>query len=473
MPIISTTGPSSVEKRAGTPHDPALPPFVRPSVIAATARAAHPLAPAGPSMTDTTHPDAGSSSQDIYLARQPIVDDDKTLVGYELLFRSAPMDVANHDDSVLATSTVIANVFGEMGLGDVIGEVDGYLNVDTDFLFSELVEALPPERIVLELLEERVLEAPTEQRCRELRKRGYRIALDGFVGNLDERDKLLPEVDMVKIDFQAIDPLLVPLIVKMVRRYDVRIVAEKVETPAQYEQARGLGIELFQGFHFARPELLSAKRAKPAKLALLRMLSLAIGDCEVKEIEEEFKRHPSLAVNLLRLVNSAAAGMRQPVTSLRHALILMGRKQLRVWLQLLLYTADRGNPSSQSPLLQLAAVRGKMMELLVSRKPAGSQGNGAELAFITGILSLMDVLLEMSHADILKEMPLPAPVASALVEREGEYAEFLTLTEGLERDDRATVARSLKRLGTVDAAQLAGMQREAFIWAHELTATAH
>lgn len=411
-------------------------------------------------------------AQDIYVARQPIVDVNKQLVGYELLFRSAPKEVADHDDSVLATSTVIANVFGEMGLGDVIGDVDGYLNVDTDFLFSDLVEGLPPDRIVLELLEQRVLDQPTEQRVRELRKRGYRFALDGFVGNLDERDKLLPEVDMVKIDFHSLDPLLMPMIVKMVRRFNVRIVAEKVETPEQYEQAKKLGIDLFQGFHFARPELLAAKRAKPDKLVLLRLLSLAMGDAEVRDIEQEFKRHPSLAVNLLRLVNSAAAGMRQPVTSLRHALIVLGRKQLRVWIQLLLYTADRGANASRSPLLQMAAVRGKLMELLVTRRAGGQVTAAAELAFITGILSLMDVLLEMSHADIIKEMPLPQPVASALIDREGEFADLLTLTEGLERDDRAVVARSLKRLGNVEPSHLAGMQREAFLWAHELTSAA-
>lgn len=411
------------------------------------------------------------ATQDIYLARQPIVDVAQSLVGYELLFRSAPIENADHDDSILATSTVVANVFGEMGLGEVVGSVDGYLNVDSEFLFSDLVESLPPDRIVLELLEQRALDQPAEERCRELRRKGYRIALDGFVGNLDERDNLLPEVDMVKIDFTAIDPLLVPMIVGMVRKHKVRIVAEKVETPEQFEQAKSLGIDLFQGFHFARPELLSAKRAKPAKLALLRMLSLAMGDAEVREIEEEFKRHPNLAVNLLRLVNSAAAGMRQPVSSLRHALVMMGRKQLRVWLQLMLYTADRGSGSVASPLLQLAAVRGKLMELMVSRRHV--QGaDAAELAFITGILSLMDVLLEMPHAEILKEMPLPAPVASALVSREGEYAELLTLTEGLERDDRAAVARSLKRIGHIEPAQIAGMQREAFLWAHELTAVA-
>ncbi len=147
----------------------------------------------------------------------------------------------------------------------------------------------------------------------------------------------------------------------------------------------------------------------------------------------------------------------------------MGRKQLRVWLQLLLYTADRGTDSMSSPLLQLAAVRGKLMEVLTARRPSPQNG-GAELAFIAGIFSLMDVLLEMTHADILKQLPLPEPVSSALVQREGEFAGLLTLIEGLERDDRAQVARSLKRLGTVDPGQFAGIQREAFLWAHELTA---
>ena len=422
-------------------------------------------------MTESSHPCAGAAAQDIFLARQPIVDLDYALVGYELLFRSAPIEEADHDDSVLATSTVIANVFGDIGLGDVIGGVDGYLNVDSEFLFSELVETLPPSRIVLELSERRALDQPTEERCRELRQRGYRIALDGFVGNLDETDRLLSEVDIVKIDFTLLEPLLVPMIVDLVRRRGARVVAEKVETPAQFEQARALGIGLFQGFHFARPELLSAKRAKPAKLALLRMLSLVMGEAEVRAIEDEFKRHPSLAVNLLRLVNSAAAGLRQPVTSLRHALVMLGRKQLRVWLQLLLYTADRGNVAMNSPLLQLAAVRGKLMELIAIRT-GGVNGGGADLAFITGILSLMDVLLEMPHAEILKEVPLPGPVAAALVERTGDYADLLALAEGLERDDRATVSRSLARLRHLDPAQLAGMQREAYRWAHELSAVA-
>ena len=410
-------------------------------------------------------------NESIYLARQPIVDTAGGLVGYELLFRSSDADVADHDDSVLATSTVIANAFGEIGIAEVLGSLDGYLNVDHDFLSSNLVDTLPPDRVVLELLEQRVLDGSTEERCRTLRERGYRIALDGFVGNLDERSSLLPAVDMVKIDFTRVDPLLVPFIVGMVRKHKVRIVAEKVETREQFEQAKALGIDLFQGFHFARPELMSAKRTKPANLALLRLLSLVMSDSEVKTIEEEFKHHPALTLNLLRLVNSAAAGNRREITSLRHALVLLGRRQLQIWLQLLLYTADRSNGAMRNPLLQLAAVRGKLMELFADALPE-APGATREQSFITGILSLMDVVLDMPHADILRELDLPAPVTGALLSRDGQIADLLILAEALERDDRPTMASAMERLPDLDPAAVAPLQARAFRWAHELTATA-
>ncbi len=167
------------------------------------------------------------SSQTIYIARQPIVDAKMDLVGFELLFRSTAENVAIVDDSVFATSTVVAHAFAEIGLAQVVGPVDGYLNVDTEFLYSDLIDALPPDRIVLELLEQRIVDEAVIERCRELRKRGYRIALDDFVGNFDELDKLLPSVDVVKIDFQRIDPLLVPMIVKMLRRFSVKLIAAR------------------------------------------------------------------------------------------------------------------------------------------------------------------------------------------------------------------------------------------------------
>ena len=409
-------------------------------------------------------------SQTIYLARQPIVDRSGELVGYELLLRSADGEGAAHEDSVLATSTVVANAFAEIGLAQVIGPYVGHLNVDTEFLYSDMIEALPADRIVLELYEKRIDEA-TLGRLAELRRLGYRIALDDFVGNFDGFDAMLPAVDMVKVDFQRIDALLVPVIVDMLRKYKVRLIAQKVETPEQFELAKSLGMDLFQGFHFARPQVMSAKRAKPAKLALLRLLALALDDAETHAIEAEFKRHPNLSVNLIRLVNSAACRRGQSITSLRHALVLLGRRQLRVWLQLLLYTADRGNKSLGSPLLQLAAARGKLMELLASRKP-GPESVLKELAFITGILSLMDVLLDMSYEEILQELNLPEAVRHALLTRAGEIGEMLALAELLERDDRGEVQQAVSRLGSIESGELVGLQLAAFQWANQVSTEA-
>lgn len=412
------------------------------------------------------------SDQTIYLARQPIVDVDKELVAFELLFRSTARNVADPTDNVVATSTVITNAFAEIGLDQVIGNVDGFLNVDTDFLYSDLIEALPSSRIVLELLETTIADERTIARVAELRKRKYRVAIDDFFGNFDDLDGLLPAVDLIKIDFQRLDALLVPVIVELLGKHKVKLLAAKVETPEQFQQARGLGITLFQGYHFARPEVLSAKRAKPAKLALLRLLALAMKEAETRDIEEEFKHHPSLSVNLLRLVNSAALGRRQVVTSLRHALVLLGRRQLRLWLQLLLYTSDRENRSLNSPLLQTAAARGKLMEQLAARD-GGTESALKDLAFMTGILSLMDAVLEMPLVEILKELNVPVPVQAALLRREGRLGTMLSLTEQIERDDGASIARSLERVGgDMEHGELMTMQVAAYRWANEIATAA-
>jgi EAL and modified HD-GYP domain-containing signal transduction protein len=412
------------------------------------------------------------TDQTIYLARQPIVDVNKELVGFELLFRATEVNAADATDNVFATSTVIANAFTEIGLDQVIGSVDGYLNVDADFLFSEMIEALPASRIVLELLETTIADEQTIARVDELRKRKYRVAIDDFIGNFDDFDALLPSVDMVKIDFEKLDELLVPMIVELLAKHKVTLLAEKVETPEQFRQAKALGIRLFQGYHFAHPEMLTAKRSKPAKLALLRLLSLAMDDAETKEIEEEFKHHPSLTVNLLRLVNSAALSRRQVVTSLRHALVLLGRRQLRVWLQLLLYTSDRANQSLNSPLLQLAATRGKLMEQLAARD-GGTQSALNDMAFMTGILSLMDVVLEMPLADILQELNVPVPVQAALLRREGALGAMLALTEQIEQADAAAISQLLTKIpGSLKSAELIPMQLAAYQWANEVAGAA-
>ncbi|MFO1282292.1 MAG: EAL domain-containing protein [Burkholderiales bacterium] len=407
----------------------------------------------------------------VYLARQPILDAKQELAGYELLFRSAVTNAVEIPDDVEATSAVIAHAFVDMGLDRVVGPLDGFLNVDVDFLHSDLIESLPPRRIVLELLERRLVDSHTAERCAELRARGFRIAVKNFIGNFDTLETLGPSIDLVKIDFLRLDPLLVPEIVRMLKPLKVTLVAEKVETAAQFDQARLLGFPLFEGYHFARPQVLTSRRAQPAYVALTRLLSLAVRDAEVKDIEAEFKHHPNLAVNLLRLVNSAALTRGQTITSLRHALVLLGRRQLRIWLQLLIYTSDRGNRALSSPLLQLAATRGKLMEILAEHMP-GVGRDGSESAFMTGILSLMDALLQSPLTEIVGPLNLPAPVRDALLKRSGPIGTLLKLAASVEQADGSEVAAVLDVLPGVDRTALLDAQLQAMQWANELAAAA-
>lgn len=402
----------------------------------------------------------------IYLARQPILDAQRELVAYEILFRSADTDSATVSDDVHATSTVIAHAFGDMGLDKVLGTLDGYLNVDAEFLDSPLLESMPPRRIVLEVLE-RLVDAHTAERCMALRKRGFRIAVDSFVGNFDTLESLGAAIDVVKVDFHRLDPLLVPEIVRQLKPLNVTLVAEKVETAEQFELAKSLGFKYFQGFHFARPQVLTAKRAQPAQLALMRILTLTTQDAELTAIESEFKRHPTLSINLLRLVNSAALTRGQAITSLRHALMLLGRRQLTVWLQLLLYTADRGNRSLSSPLLQLAAVRGKVMEL-AAHEMQGADREASDLAFMAGILSPMDALLQMPLEEIVSSLNLPDPVRDALLHRSGPLGSLLRLAIALERPDGSAVRKMLDALPTIDRTKLLHIQMHAMTWASQL-----
>ncbi|MEO5700310.1 MAG: EAL domain-containing protein, partial [Casimicrobiaceae bacterium] len=149
--------------------------------------------------------------------------------------------------------------------------------------------------------------------------------------------------------------------------------------------------------------------------------------------------------------------------------VVLGRRQLRVWLQLLLYTSDRANSNLATPLLQLAAVRGKLMELVMAHQP-GPDSEVKELAFITGVLSLMDVLLEMPIADVLKELNLPESVEAALLDRQGDMGALLSLAEHLERDDAQAVGACLQRVGSLDRKELAGLQLSAFQWATQVSA---
>lgn len=403
-------------------------------------------------------------SSQIYLAQQPILDRDQQLVAYELLFRNAAEGFARITDDFLASVQVILNTLSQFGLDQVLGDRRGFINVNAALLLDDTLELLPPHQIVLELLE--TIEPTPEivARCRALRERGFTLALDDFV--YDARyEPLLEVVDIIKFDLLLAGDE--KTLAAAVRRLDVgrlALLAEKVETQQQFELSRELGFSLFQGYYFARPALISGRRIAPRYLLLLRLINLLLARAEFPDIEDHLKQDPNLAISLLRLANSAAVGSRVPVQSLRQALVVLGYRQTLRWVQLFLYAGESGH-QPVTPLMTLAATRGRFLELLAAQSPLLRAD--ADHAFVVGVLSLLDALLGAPMEEVLRSISLTEDIQAALRDRAGPLGTALTLAEAFERDDLPAILQGARVLGDPPEIVLP-LRIEASYWAREV-----
>jgi c-di-GMP-related signal transduction protein len=417
-----------------------------------------PRAPAGDNSRVTSAPS-------FWLGRQPILDRSGATVAYELLFRSGEINAAAIPDHRTATARVISHAFGELGLSSVLGERRGFINFDAELLMSEVVELLPPERTVIEILESVVITPAVVARCHELRGRGFVFALDDIVQLDEAHAPLLPFVEIIKIDVLGLDEVTLAPLVRKARSggRPIQLLAEKVDTPEQAELCRSLGFELFQGYFFARPVVIRGRRADPSRRQLLRLIEQTLDDGDNAALQETLKEAPELSYKLVRLVNSVGIGARTPIESLYHALVILGRRQLQRWLQVLLF-AQQGTSELASPLLQMAAARGKLMELLAGE--ASRDARWCDQAFMTGILSLLDTLLETPMSEVIEDLRLPDTVREALLARGGRLGHLLRVVEALEETNDRGVTELLAAGDPCSTGQLPQLQIAALTWSN-------
>lgn len=425
-------------------------------------------------MSDTDLPD-------VFLGRQPILDRNQQLFAYELLFRSGRAEHGNFAsflDGNQATAMVIANAFTEFSMADALGPYQGFIKVDHGLLFSDLISALPPHSVVLEILETVAQTSEMLARCEQLRQQGYILAVKERPESLDQTRPLLKLAEVIKIDISRVEPVRLKQLVASLKPLGKTILAEKVERNEQMQLCHDLGFDLFQGYYFSHPTVIQGKRLQTSELALLRLLGLLSQDADSTEIEKVFKQEPVLTINLLRLTNSAGSGMATRITSLRHAITLLGRRQLLRWLQLLLYSGATGGAQAVNPLLQLAATRGRLMELLVDRTLAAKEG-GRDLidqAYMVGILSLMPALMSCAMTEVLAQLPVAPPVFDALGDHAGTLGDLLSLVEFLENsldgtkavDDAERLGNILRRLPGIDTRYANSCLTKALAWANNL-----
>ena len=408
------------------------------------------------------------ASEEIFIGRQPILDRGNSLFAYELLFRSGTkQNFANVHDDLAATANVINHAFAELGIEQALGPYKGFINCDENLLLSDILEVLPTDKIVLEVLETVEVTPQIVERCQELKARGFTIALDDFVNFEDKFKPLLDIIEIVKVDLLPLGRDALALTTQALKRWPaLRLLAEKVDSREQAQYCHDLGYDLFQGYYFAKPAIIAGKKLGHSQLSLVRLLGLVLEDAETRELEGVFKHEPGLAMNLMRLTNSVATGVRTKVTSLRHAITVLGRRQLQRWLQLLLYTNPQGGDVA-SPLLQLAATRGRLMELLAAKLHPGRR-DFEDHAFMTGIMSLMPSLMSVPLEEILRGINVAGDVRDALEKGEGELGILLKLSHALEIGDGQACHDLAGQLAEVDHMTVNACLTQALTWASNI-----
>ncbi|WGG52300.1 EAL and HDOD domain-containing protein [Rugamonas sp. DEMB1] len=416
-------------------------------------------------LSPSTHFPATLANQ-FFLARQPILNRHQRLVAYELLFRNtAERNEADFADDAEATATVIAHA-SELGMGQVVGEQMAFVNVDTVGLMSDFISFLPNNKVILEILETVKATPEVVERVRELKRAGFRFALDDVVADSDDVRTLQPLCDIIKVDIKDMHPGTLRTLARTLKNPQQKLLAEKVETVEEFQQCMAMGFEYFQGYYFARPVILSGKKIAPSQLAILHLLDLLGTDADSHVIERSVKHDALISLNLLRLVNTPSVGARFRINSVGHALVVLGRRQLQRWLQILLYVKAGQRQEFTSPLLQMATTRGKTIELMMEKLRPG-QRVSADIGFTVGIMSLMDTLFSIKMSDVLDSVNVLDEVRQALLHRSGDYGSMLSLIEHIELAERGPVLAKMLHELQLTPAELYEIQLAAFDWVHE------
>ena len=352
-----------------------------------------------------------------YLARQPVFDSDQVVIGYELLYRSDHDDPSTVDGTA-ATTDVIINSYIDIGLDKLVGDQLAFINITRDFIVNHYKLPPPSKQLVLEILEDVEADDEVIEGVKALIEKGYNIALDDFDLSQSNR-KLIQFAQFAKIDVLQQGPDQLARMVAALRKFPVKLVAEKVETPEQYEQCRQLGFDYYQGFSLCHPRIVRTNRLSANKVQVMRMLAkLHDEDIEAGELTKIIQQDAVLSYKLLRYINSASLALRNKIDSINHAVILLGQNNIKRWVSMISLSNMEVTPSE---LIHTALLRARMCELLLE---SGGQAS-KDSAFMVGLFSMLDALVDSPMDRLLPMLRLNDDINNALQYRKGPYGDAL------------------------------------------------
>lgn len=402
----------------------------------------------------------------VFLARQAILDRKKRVFGYELLFRSS-VSGRQYDavDGNQATSQVVGNSLFAFGLDKVTAGKPAFINFTRDLLLNDLASLLPPETIVVEVLESVEPDEEVIAACRQLKQRGYVLALDDFVYD-DHLEPLTRVADIIKVDVQTTGRREQLELVRRFSKQGLKMLAEKVEAVEQFEWARHVGYTYFQGFFFARPVILSGQEPPAFKLHYNDLLrEILRPELQFPAMEEVIRKELSLTYRLLRYINSPRFGWRVRVESIRHALALLGEEECRKWAALAIISSIGADKPQE--LVLTAMIRARFCELL---GPVSNLTLRGPDLFLMGMFSLLDAIMDASLDVVLRQLPVSGDVQLALLggpQADTPLTPIYTLVRAYEIADWHSVSSCAQAAG-IDEQALPELYLQSVHWAEEI-----
>ena len=399
-----------------------------------------------------------------YAARQPILDKNKNLFAYELLFRDSLDNVFPDVDADEATSKMIEASQFNMGISEFTGSKPAFINFTLETLKSNYPEMLAPEEVVVEILETIKPGKQLLALCKDLHQKGYTLALDDYE-HQSVWAHFYPFISIIKIDIQASDIAEIKQVIAAIQAFPhIKLLAEKVETYEEYNQMLELGFEYFQGFFFAKPEMVKTKNLSPSQMAMAELLyETSKTDLDLNSITGVFERDVSLSYKLLRYANSAIFRRRSEISTIKQALVILGSGELKRFIGLMF--AVNANPDKPSELIKLAMTRAKFCELVAQDIPSQLD---ISIAFLTGLLSMIDAILDEDMASVLEKLPLSQDIKDPLLTKKGIMAAIIKLVEVIEHADWDKADLVIAKL-KLNKDKVDEHYSQAAIWADEQT----
>jgi len=367
--------------------------------------------------------------QSIYIGRQPIIDSDSNLCAYEVLYKGSQSALNRY-----SSASIINNVLNKFGKHSLLGTHMGFVKIDEKFLLHDIIFSLPSEVFVFCIIESVELNERVVERLESLHEKGYKLCVDNlkiFPWSIEKYANILPFLDFVKVNIKESSPTNLKENILKIKENSITVIADNVEDMVQFDEAKRVGCDRYQGYFFAEPVVLENAVYEPSHMAILKLYNLLMQDVNIDEIAQAFEDNHEITIQLLQFINSGAFHFRNRISSIHHVLTLVGRIPLGQWLMLMIYSKSVSK-EGHTPLMLMVKNRTELMQSILKVINPHVKSNMLGEAYFVGVLSLIDTVFSVKLEDILLHINISQEVEDALLKDEGLFGEIFALVRDIE-----------------------------------------